>query len=235
MKFLILCLWVPIILLFSGCNHSNYQTAITIHIENKFYNHSIKASDFGNTIFTKCSNEKIKITKLNFIVSRFTFYRNGESLMIPKTFFSSDGELYAFLDSIPAGTYDSLSFQFGDNNPFNPNDPQIVAMAWPSLMGGGFHFMQYEGTFQDTTGTWYGFTLHAGGNGLTPLRIVIKGPIQLYQPHHVLHFQQSIDRWMNGPPHCFHFTQANYTMGIDSLMSKLLENGKNAFTYIRSE
>lgn len=226
---------LPILLLilaFQGCNKPSYNVGIAIHIQNQYQNQRIRESDFNTTRFYKCGNEIITLSKLNYIVSRFTFYRGRESIMIPKSIFCSGSESFFLLDSIPAGTYDSLAFQLGDNQPFNANDPNIVNMAWPSLMGGGFHFIQYEGHFLEPDGNWYGFTLHTGGNGLQPIRIVVKGPFKLYQPSQTLSFVQFIDRWINGPPHCFVFSETNYTMGVDSLMRKAMENGQYAFRHL---
>ena len=37
-------------------------------------------------------------------------------------------------------------------------------MAWPTAMGGGYHFMKVEGHYLDTSNTIQGFAIHLGKN-----------------------------------------------------------------------
>ena len=69
-------------------------------------------------------------------------------------------------DSIPVGTYDSISFTFGISGAKNKsfmfvNYPE-VNMMWPDLLGGGYHYMMINGKWQDSISQIENFNFHLG-------------------------------------------------------------------------
>ncbi|MEI7596192.1 MAG: MbnP family protein [Bacteroidota bacterium] len=69
-------------------------------------------------------------------------------------------------DSIPTGTYDSISFTFGINTQKNQsfmfvNAPE-VNMMWPNVLGGGYHYMMINGKWIDTLSVKQSFAFHLG-------------------------------------------------------------------------
>lgn len=71
------------------------------------------------------------------------------------------------LSDVPDGTYTSVSFIIGLNEIQNqteglPNLTDHINMAWPEPMGGGYHYMKFEGKFTNEQGEQEGFATHTG-------------------------------------------------------------------------
>jgi len=69
-------------------------------------------------------------------------------------------------DPIPTGVYDSLSFIFGLNEQHNHsntflNQPESN-MAWPEVLGGGYHFMMMNGKWINPQNVSTPFNFHLG-------------------------------------------------------------------------
>ncbi|MDY0342840.1 MAG: hypothetical protein RBR28_04660 [Lentimicrobium sp.] len=66
----------------------------------------------------------------------------------------------------PTGTYDSLSFTFGikssKNQSFMFVNPPEVNMAWPEVLGGGYHYLMLNGWWRDTVDLRRPFDFHLG-------------------------------------------------------------------------
>ncbi|MFY0672886.1 MAG: hypothetical protein JXQ87_05755 [Bacteroidia bacterium] len=62
---------------------------------------------------------------------------------------------------------DSISFIFGLRNELNtnyalPNDIENINMQWPTPMGGGYHYMKFEGKFAHSDGQMHNYNVHLG-------------------------------------------------------------------------
>lgn len=69
-------------------------------------------------------------------------------------------------DSIPVGTYDSISFTFGINEVKNQSfmfvNPPEVNMMWPDVLGGGYHYMMINGKWRDSISQVENYNFHLG-------------------------------------------------------------------------
>ena len=69
-------------------------------------------------------------------------------------------------DSIPAGLYDSITFIFGINEEKNQShifvNPPESNMEWPDVIGGGYHYMMFNGKWVDTLSQIENFNFHMG-------------------------------------------------------------------------
>ena len=71
------------------------------------------------------------------------------------------------LTNVPKGTYTKVSFVIGLDEVDNqtgalPNLTDHLNMAWPEPMGGGYHYMKFEGRFTDAQGESQTFATHTG-------------------------------------------------------------------------
>lgn len=71
------------------------------------------------------------------------------------------------LADIAKGKVDSLTFVFGLRGALNqdyalPNEIYNINMQWPTPMGGGYHYMKFEGAYQSLDGSQHNFNLHLG-------------------------------------------------------------------------
>jgi len=69
-------------------------------------------------------------------------------------------------DDIQTGAYDSVSFVFGITEEKNKsfmfvNSPE-VNMMWPDFLGGGYHYMMFNGSWKDESNVIKSFAFHLG-------------------------------------------------------------------------
>lgn len=124
-------------------------------------------------IYTNAAGNSYEVDEVKYFISDITLLseelgnysvRNKNSIHyvdsdIPSTLGWSIG------DPLPAGHYDGIRFTFGlsqDKNTSHlfPNPPESN-MAWPSVLGGGYHYMQINGKW-DHQGAITPFNLHTG-------------------------------------------------------------------------
>ncbi|MEI7499671.1 MAG: MbnP family protein [Bacteroidota bacterium] len=125
-------------------------------------------------IYTNAAGNEYLITDLKYFISDITFYSsNGsrKSIGEVKDIFYideaiADSKLISFPDKIPSVTYDSITFIFGISEAKNKSNrfvnPPESNMAWPDILGGGYHYMMMNGKWKDTTGLLMPFNFHLG-------------------------------------------------------------------------
>lgn len=125
-------------------------------------------------IYTNAAGNDYLVTELRYFISDITFYNHdGSRKMISewKDIFYIDQDLpetmkLVFYDKIPAGTYDSITFVFGitgeKNQSFMFVNPPEVNMFWPSVLGGGYHYLMLNGKWKDPDSLLQPFDFHLG-------------------------------------------------------------------------
>ena len=70
------------------------------------------------------------------------------------------------LAAVPVGDYTSLSFTFGLTDAQNQScrfvNPPECDMSWPTVLGGGYHYMKINGKWEADDGQVKPFNLHTG-------------------------------------------------------------------------
>ena len=102
-------------------------------------------------------------------------------------------------------------------------------MAWPDVMGGGYHFMKLEGHFKKPADQPAGYAMHLGDNGY---QVDLSFPIEFEITTEGITLVADIDamQWFTNPYDFDFDVDGNYTMGIGPLMDKLTQNGQTVIT-----
>jgi len=211
-------------------------------------------------IYINAAGNNYKVTDLQYFISDITFYpKSGEE----QTIKSHDGIHYIDLrlpdtfvwtpaDIIPEGEYDSVSFIFGISEEKNisnrfPNPPERD-MAWPDILGGGYHYMKLNMMWRnEPSANPMPFMFHLGigqtYSGTTHDPDSITGYVQNYfkvklpvtmvipagTPQKII-LSMDLNKWF-GPVEIFDF--ADYPMMImqdQAAMESGCRNGKHAFS-----
>lgn len=138
---------------------------------------------FNEQRYTNAAGEQFGVTKLEYIVTDFRFYRQDQ------TYAQVDTSLYVnpggaagtsfTLNAVPSGDYEAVSFVFGIQKGKNqtgnlPSTNNFANMGWPSRNGGGYHYMRMNGTY--TADSIQGvFTTHLGNTKQWALDTTING------------------------------------------------------------
>ncbi|WP_299884080.1 MbnP family protein [uncultured Lacinutrix sp.] len=130
---------------------------------------AIAGSDFENTQYTNANGEMITMTRLRYIISDVTFTKaNGESTTIEGyklVDVTNDDLNYNPEMKIPTGAYTSVSFTYGlkheDNIDGAYTDLNSASFNVPmAALGGGYHYMQFDGKYTNSTVTDAPFNYH---------------------------------------------------------------------------
>ncbi len=154
----------------NGCNNSddvNTKGIVNLHFTHNWDGEEVTTSDFNDLKFTNENGELLSISKLRYLISNIilrpatgdNIYLNGYLLV------DMNGTTSTIIANVPYGTYNSISFTFGFDREDNIDgaypDLNAASWNWPEMLGGGYHFMQFEGKYQDGTNE-NPFALHMG-------------------------------------------------------------------------
>jgi hypothetical protein len=101
-------------------------------------------------------------------------------------------------------------------------------MAWPDMMGGGYHFMKLEGSYVDSTGT-YGYAMHVGKNAYL-VNCTMSHHFDLNTGLNAKELVMNVNEWFKNPAIYDFNVDGNYSMGVMAAMTKLKNNGTDIFT-----
>ncbi len=129
----------------------------------------VSNADFENTEYTNANGEVLTISRLRYLISDVTFTKaNGEEIVIDGhnlvDVTNNNGLIYNIDTNIPTGAYTNVSFTFGfdnEDNAGNYTDLNSESFNVPDMLGGGYHYMQFDGKFMDTSSTEQGFNYHS--------------------------------------------------------------------------
>jgi hypothetical protein len=124
--------------------------------------------------YTNAVGNAYTVSLLEYVVSEFHFgasatARDGEAFDAQLNHYRNQAEpatrSVTFPD-VPAGDYEDIAFRFGIDGSENVTDAfpdlDLLGMAWPAPMGGGYHYMRNEGNYVDDTQQNAAFTTHLG-------------------------------------------------------------------------
>ena len=175
-KFIVLL--AAIMLVTYGCNNDDDsgqiifpEVTLDLRFEQVFGDSSISESDFDTTVYTNELGQEMTFSRIRYLISRIvlTETTSGE-------IYELDGYWLIDMDdpetldydidlTLPEGDY-QISFVYGFNEEDNQDgvypDLNELSWNWPMMLGGGYHFLQMDGTYQDNTGNPQPFNYHNG-------------------------------------------------------------------------
>ena len=160
------CLLILTLILVNGCSEEldccvqPEQFTVTLNFTHHWNGLKITPQDFNELKFTNENGELLSIERLRYLVSNI-------SLINSKNYHLIDvGENYGTSITFPELTDESyaLSFRFGfsdeDNTDGTYQDLNSVSFNVPEMLGGGYHFMQFDGKYVDNNNEASGFNYH---------------------------------------------------------------------------
>ena len=159
------CLLVLILILVTRCSEEKEccvqpQFTITLNFTHHWNGLKITPQDFNELKFTNENGERLSIERLRYLVSNISLV-NGKNYHLIDV-----GENAGTSITIPELTDESyaLSFRFGfsdeDNTDGTYQDLNSVSFSVPGVLGGGYHFMQFDGKYIDNNNEASGFNYH---------------------------------------------------------------------------
>ena len=173
MKRMVLSLCV-IILLASCSDDDNSNTLedvqATFNFTHNWDGTAVSSADFNLIQFTNENGQQLSIERLRYLISDFTFIKDsGEEFAVDAynlvDVTNNTGLSFTPSIALPQGTYTSMRFTFGFDNEDNVDgayqDLNSASFNVPFMLGGGYHFMQFDGKYINDTNMETGFNYHA--------------------------------------------------------------------------
>ena len=248
-------------LLFTSCRKEKNPTG---HVNFTFdFRVNGNPMTLDTMIYKNAYGSQYEINDIRYFISSVIFHRhNGSNQMFssPNWYHYIDTGIpstytWNITDAISADTYDSISFRFGFTNATNKTNmfvnPPESNMSWPVVLGGGYHYMQLNLKFLDSTNYIQPFNFHLGIGQIysndTTITGFVDNSFNVTLPNSAftlsngetrqIQILMNVDKWF-GPPNIFDFNNFEMMgmtgmMGImqnEVAMKQACENGKNLFS-----
>ncbi|TXD50025.1 MbnP family protein [Polaribacter sp. IC073] len=156
----IITLLILTIFIVSSCSKEEENLLVTLNFTHHWNGTIITNQDLNELKFTNENGDKLSVERLRYLVSNI-------SLIGAKNYHLVDfGENYGAsitVSDITPGSY-NLKFRFGfsdeDNTDGVYQDLNSVNLNVPGMLGGGYHYMQFDGKYLDNNNQESGFNYH---------------------------------------------------------------------------
>jgi hypothetical protein len=160
MKKLVPFLLAILFLLFS-CSKNEENLTVTLNFTQNWNGISVTNQDFNTFKFTTANGENISIERLRYLISNISLIEDTNNHFLIDVGENS-GNLITISDVYP-GNY-KLKFTFGltdtENTDGSYQDLNSVNFNVPGMLGGGYHYMQFDGKYKDTNNQDANFNYH---------------------------------------------------------------------------
>ena len=219
------------LLLFLSCNKDTDEFTTIKNISIHF-TQTVNGSPLvlNNTTYTNQFNQSFNIQTLKYLISNITLHAEDNiNTNLDEVHFidvSSEGTLLLELVDIVNHNYNSISFTMGLDSTMNFTDLYLnenffPSFTWPEMMGGGYHYMQLEGKFNDSSF----YNTHTGGANGMDYSFRKSFPIALDSSHDLqeIHINMEITNWYVNPQTLM--LTSNGIMGNSDIQVILRDNG----------
>lgn len=156
-----------------GCSENNdvlaEQVSITFNFTHLWEGVAIETSDFGNTTFTNANGTDLIINDVRYIISDISLtHKSGVVTSLDEYVLvdvdDETGLTFTTSQSILPGDYTNLTFRFGLSEEDNTTNayPDLTSANFDvgSDLGGGYHYMQMNGTYINSNSVQSPFNFH---------------------------------------------------------------------------
>ncbi len=192
---------------------------------------------FDTILYTNAAGNNYSVSRLQFYISNIELIRPDSTTVDISDYNYVDARESGTLNinrKIPAtGQFIGMKLQVGLDSAHNisnflPATVENINMAWPDMMGGGYHFMKFEGKFVDGL-SQPGFAMHIGRNDYL-VHCTVSHSFTLSEGTNTMDLVMDLNEWFENPQIYDFNVDGNYSMGVMAAMMKLSENGKDIFS-----
>lgn len=238
---IVLLTFYGIVILFSCKKHDNNSGLnygkIFLTISHRINSQPIM---FDTAMYMNQATNVYGIEKLQYYISNIRMYKGSKLCVNTDDVFYIDARTDTHKSislkqssGFETGTYDSITFIIGLDSSKNISNGltqtlENINMAWPDVMGGGYHFLKLEGHWK-YSGSTQGYALHLGQNGF---QAYVTVPCSLTIPAKgdaSLNVTMNVNEWFANPYTYDFSTDGVFTMGDTVLMKKIAANGHDVF------
>lgn len=192
-------------------------------------------------IYTNAVGQDYSIKTVKYIISHISFTDNfGAITTLPDVHFvdiKDENSLnYTLSQSIPSGSYSSISFVIGlvpeDNITGSLGIDLDREMEWPEILGGGYHFMKLEGEYKNGQESDF-FNFHTGGLNKTAYEVHVTQDLKnrkITSDGLNVVIQMDIAKWFTNPNDWDFAYWGSAIMGNPDAQLTAQQNGSDVFS-----
>ena len=222
--------------LFTACKKDEpLDTQLTINFTQTINSNTISQDNLN---YTNAANQNYSVKQLAYLISDITLHdENGGNTLLKEMHFidiDKPKTLSFTINKLADAHYTSVSFTFGLDTSKNisnlyVNEDFHSTMAWPDMMGGGYHYMILEGNFNNDT-TFY--NTHIGGTMGMDFSFSNSDAFNLSTNAETssasLTLNMEVNNWYNSPNEITLTTDG--IMGNSNMQMHLKQNGADVFS-----
>lgn len=157
-------------ILFSACQNKEKSGNIELNFTHKINNKDIS---YNKLIYTNAAGNLYQINEIKYFISSVYFIKDNNQYVkvtdnsgIHYTDLNYSNTLKWNIPNIEEGNYTGIYFVYGLNENDNTSNrfvnPPESNFFWPEILGGGYHYMQINGKFQDNSNGIKNMNFHTG-------------------------------------------------------------------------
>jgi len=158
----IIALLLLTLLLFCSCNKEEENLTVTLKFTQNWNGVPLTNQDFNTFKFTTANGENISIERLRYLISNISLVEESENNHFLIDVGENSGNLITISDVYPSNY--KLKFTFGltdlENTDGSYPDLNSANFNVPGMLGGGYHYMQFDGKYKDTNNLNANFNYH---------------------------------------------------------------------------
>lgn len=241
------------IILFSACKADDtmQEAEVTLKFTHSWDNTAVTNADFNNIKFKNKNGETLSIERFRYLISRVTLTNANNNAttfdgynLVDVT--NNKNLEFKLPKTVANGTY-KLSFIFGFNNEDNKDGvyTDLNSATWnvPMMLGGGYHYMQLDGKYNDENSTPQNYNYHAirAVNRTDPQNLVFQdtfftvnlGEVAITGNSATITINMNIAEWFKNP-NTWNLNELN-TMLMPNFNAQVLmyQNGQNVFSLVK--
>lgn len=245
-------------LVFVACEKDNDDnispvTAVNFKFMHKWEETEVSNSDFNSIQFTNAYGNELSIERLRYLISKIKLTKNtGEVITIDEynlvDLEDANSLNFSTNQTVAVGSYSDISFVFGFTNEDNTDGTyaDLNSATWnvPAMLGGGYHYMQMDGKYINSSNVESGYNYHAiravdnpGSNPTFPQDTFFEvslGEITLTGATEIT-IAMNIAQWFK-QPNTWNLNEYNQMLMPNSTAQILMyQNGQNVFNLVSIE
>ena len=245
-------------LVFVACEKDNDDNISPVTVVNFKFTHKweeteVSNSDFNSIQFTNAYGNELSIERLRYLISKIKLTKNtGEVITIDEYNLVDLQDVnslnFSTNQTVALGSYSDISFVFGFTNEDNTDGTyaDLNSASWnvPAILGGGYHYMQMDGKYINSSNVESGYNYHAiravdnpGSNPTFPQDTFFEvslGEITLTGATEIT-IAMNIAQWFK-QPNTWNLNEYNQMLMPNSTAQIIMyQNGQNVFNLVSIE
>ena len=239
-------IWFFVIIAFTSCKDDTdccvnlKPVNVTLKFTHNWDGTPVTASDFNSFNYVTENGESVSIERLRYVVSNVNL--GGESKPYQLVDLGINSGFEIIFNNVAQGV-NNLNFTFGFSDADNIDgvyqDLNTVSFNVPGMLGGGYHYMQFDGKYKDTNNLDANFNYHAirAVNRSDPNNLIFEDTSFLVDFGSVtitnnatIEIKMNIAEWFKNP-NTWDLNQLNTVLMPNFEAQKLISaNGKSVFS-----